>query len=101
MKGDTGMYQLGIDVSKNTRDICLIREGIRGRLKTKRIKNDFRAVHIINAWLLQHDCALIDVHIIMEVTGVYHELLATGLHLAKSLWPTLIVPVNLRVAWIF
>ncbi|EFH7886072.1 IS110 family transposase [Escherichia coli] len=76
------MYQLGIDVSKKTLDICLMLEGIRGRLKTKRIKNDFRAVHTINAWLQKHDCALCDVHIIMEATGVYHELLATGLHLA-------------------
>lgn len=39
------MYQLGIDVSKKTLDICLMLEGIRGRLKTKRIKNDFKAVH--------------------------------------------------------
>lgn len=76
------MYQLGIDVSKKTLDICLMLEGIRGQLKTKRIKNDFRAVHTINAWLQKHDCALCDVHIIMEATGVYHELLATGLHLA-------------------
>lgn len=76
------MYQLGIDVSKKTLDMCLMLEGIRGRLKTKRIKNDFRAVHTINAWLQKHDCALCDVHIIMEATGVYHELLAIGLHLA-------------------
>ncbi len=25
------MYQLGIDVSKNTLDLCLLREGIKGR----------------------------------------------------------------------
>ena len=49
------MYQLGIDVSKKTLDICLMREGIRGRLKTKRIKNDFKAVHIITAWLEHHN----------------------------------------------
>lgn len=97
------MYQLGIDVSKKTLDICLMREGIRGRLKTKRIKNDFRAVHIINAWLLQHDCALIDVHIIMEATGVITNYSQLGYiwQVAKSLWPTLIVPANLRVAWTF
>ncbi|MHA0917327.1 IS110 family transposase [Kosakonia cowanii] len=76
------MYLLGIDVSKKTLDICLLLEGIRGRLKTKRIKNDFKAVHTILAWLQKHNCPLSEVHIIMEATGVYHELLATGLYLA-------------------
>ncbi|PLR29058.1 IS110 family transposase, partial [Chimaeribacter arupi] len=76
------MYQLGIDVSKKTLDICLLLDGIHGRLKTKRVKNDFKAVHIIMAWLQQHNCTSGDVHIIMEATGVYHELLATGLYLA-------------------
>lgn len=76
------MYQLGIDVSKKTLDICLMLEGVRGRLMTKRIKNDFKAVHTIITWLQQHNCVLSDVHIIMEATGVYHETLATGLHLA-------------------
>lgn len=76
------MYQLGIDVSKKTLDICLMREGVRGRLKTKKIKNDFKAVHIITEWLEHHNCALSDAHVIMEATGVYHELLATGLYLA-------------------
>lgn len=78
------MYQLGIDVSKKTLDICLMREGVRGRLKTKKVKNDFKAVHIITAWIEHHNCALDDVHIIMEPTGVYHELLAIGLHLAGA-----------------
>lgn len=32
------MYQLGIDVSKKTLDICLMHEGVRGRLKTKKVK---------------------------------------------------------------
>ncbi|EGD0985812.1 IS110 family transposase [Salmonella enterica subsp. enterica serovar Bareilly] len=76
------MYQLGIDLSKKTLDICLMREGVRGRLKTKKVKNDFKAVHIITEWLEHHNCALSDAYIIMEATGVYHELLATGLHLA-------------------
>lgn len=76
------MYQLGIDVSKKTLDICLMLEGVRGRLKTKKVKNDFKAVHIITEWLEHHNCTISDTHIIMEPTGVYHELLATGLHLA-------------------
>ena len=45
------MYQLGIDVSKATLDICLLLDGVRGRIKTKKLKNDYRAVHVILAWL--------------------------------------------------
>lgn len=76
------MYQLGIDVSKATLDICLLLDGVRGRIKTKKLKNDYRAVHVILAWLQQQNCKPEDVHTIMEATGVYNELLATGLHLA-------------------
>ena len=32
------MFQLGIDVSKNTLDLCLLREGVKGRVKTRRLK---------------------------------------------------------------
>ncbi|PNL03917.1 hypothetical protein CEQ28_000540 [Hafnia alvei] len=49
------MYQLGIDVSKATLDICLLLDGIRGRIKTRKVKNDYRAVHIILAWLQQQN----------------------------------------------
>jgi transposase len=76
------MNQLGIDVSKKTLDICLLQEGHRGRIKTKKLKNDYKSVHIIVSWLQTQHCELQNVHIIMEATGVYHELLATSLHLA-------------------
>ncbi|HBC0989863.1 TPA: hypothetical protein IGZ61_004640 [Escherichia coli] len=48
------MYQLGIDISKKTLGICLMHEGVRGRLKTKTVKNDFKVVHIITEWLGHH-----------------------------------------------
>ncbi|PNM27221.1 hypothetical protein A6J66_000585 [Yersinia enterocolitica] len=76
------MYQLGIDVSKASLDICLLLDGVRGRIKTKKLKNDYRAVNSIISWLQQQNCKPEDVQTIMEATGVYHELLATGLHLA-------------------
>jgi hypothetical protein len=34
------MFQLGIDVSKNSLDLCLLREGVKGRVKTRKLKND-------------------------------------------------------------
>ncbi|MDZ7320099.1 transposase [Kosakonia sacchari] len=37
---------------------------------------------MVSAWLQKHNCVLSDVQFIMEATGVQHELLATGLHLA-------------------
>lgn len=74
------MFQLGIDVSKKTLDLCLLREGVKGRVKTRRLKNDLNAVGTIISWLGKQQCAPADVHIIMEATGIYHESLAYGLY---------------------
>ncbi len=45
------MYQLGIDVSKNTLDLCLLREGIKGRIKTRKLKNTADAAKVVTEWL--------------------------------------------------
>ncbi|HGU7952218.1 TPA: transposase [Escherichia coli] len=74
------MFQLGIDVSKKTLDLCLLREGVKGRVKTRKLQNDINAVSAVIAWLSKQHCKPEDVHIIMEATGVYHESLAYGLH---------------------
>ncbi|EMM4591267.1 IS110 family transposase [Salmonella enterica] len=74
------MFQLGIDVSKKTLDLCLLREGVKGRVKTRKLKNDFNAVGTVVSWLRKQHCEPGDVHIIMEATGVYHESMAYGLH---------------------
>lgn len=42
------MFQLGIDVSKKTLDLCLLREGVKGRVKTRRLKNDVNAASTVN-----------------------------------------------------
>ena len=42
------MYQLGIDVSKNTLDLCLLREGIKGRIKTRKLKNTADAAKVVD-----------------------------------------------------
>ncbi|HAV9747919.1 TPA: IS110 family transposase, partial [Escherichia coli] len=76
------MFQLGIDVSKKTLDLCLLREGVKGRVKTRKLQNDINAVSAVIAWLSKQHCKPEDVHIIMEATGVYHESLTYGLHKA-------------------
>lgn len=78
------MFQLGIDVSKNTLDLCLLREGVKGRVKTRRLKNDLNAASTVIGWLGKQQCDPADVHIIMEATGVYHESLAYGLYKAGA-----------------
>jgi len=78
------MFQLGIDVGKKTLDLCLLREGVKGRVKTRKLKNDFNAASTVINWLYKQHCEPADVHIIMEATGVYHESLAYGLYKAVA-----------------
>lgn len=78
------MFQLGIDVSKNTLDLCLLRDGVKGRVKTRKLKNDLSATSAVINWLHKQHCEPVEVHIIMEATGVYHESLAYGLHKAGA-----------------
>lgn len=76
------MFQLGIDVSKKTLDLCLLREGVKGWVKTRKFKNDLSAASAVINWLHKQHCEPVEVHIIMEATGVYHESLAYSLHKA-------------------
>jgi len=78
------MVQLGIDVSKKTLDLCLLREGVKGRIKTRRLKNDFNAASAVIGWLVKQQCEPADVHILMEAMAVYHESLAYGLYKAGA-----------------
>ncbi len=61
------MFQLGIDVSKKTLDLCLLREGVKGRVKTRKLQNDINAVSAAIAWLSKQHCKPEDVHIIFEL----------------------------------
>ena len=74
------MFPVGIDVSKNTLDLCMLYEGIKGRTKTRNIQNNRHSVENILRWLRLQHCGPEDVHVVMEATGVYHERLATKLH---------------------
>lgn len=79
------MFQLGIDVRKKTLDLCLLCEGVKGKVKTRKLKNDFNAAIAVISWLCKQHVELTNVHIIMEATGVYHESLAYGLHKAGAM----------------
>ncbi|MDE8558934.1 IS110 family transposase, partial [Pantoea vagans] len=74
------MFPVGIDVSKDTLDLCILYDDIKGRIRTKKIKNDRSAAANIFRWLRLQHCGPGDVHLIMEATGVYHERLAFSLH---------------------
>ncbi|KKF34905.1 IS110 family transposase [Erwinia tracheiphila] len=78
------MFQFGIDVSKKTLDLCLLREGVKGKVKTRKLKNDFNAADAVIGWLSKQHCEPANVHIIMEATGVYHESLAYALYKAGA-----------------
>ena len=71
------MFPVGIDVSKNTLDLCMLYDGIKGRIKTRNIQNNRHSVENILRWLRLQHCSPEDVHVVMEATGVYHERLAT------------------------
>lgn len=74
------MFPVGIDVSKNTLDLCILYDGIKGRIKPRNIQNNRHSVENILRWLRLQHCGPEDVHVVMEATGVYHERLATELH---------------------
>lgn len=78
------MFPVGIDVSKETLDLCMLYDGIKGRMRTKKINNDSSAAANIFRWLRLQHCGPEDAHIIMEATGVYHERLALSLYEAGA-----------------
>lgn len=79
------MFQLGIDASKKTFDLCLLCQGVKGKVKTRKLKNDFNAAIAVISWLCKQHVELTNVHIIIEATGIYHESLADGLHKARAM----------------
>jgi len=75
----TATAAVGIDVSKDTLDACLIRSG--GKTKEAAFANDPKGHTALCAWADRHakGAAL---HFCMEATGPYSEALAT--HLADA-----------------
>lgn len=74
------MFTLGIDVSKNKIDICLLIAGTRGKKKHKVLTNEPGVARTVIDWLEAQKCSPQSVTVVLEATGIYHENLAYGLH---------------------
>lgn len=71
------MIYLGIDVSKQKLDLCLLSGN--GKKKSKSLKNQPDVELEINDWLLKQKCPPEQVMAVMEATSIYHENAAYGL----------------------
>ncbi|MFS2220976.1 IS110 family transposase [Pantoea sp. B65] len=74
------MIYLGVDISKQKFDVCLLPEGSSGKKKSKVFKNAPGADRELKTWLLRQKCDPAQVTVVMEATSVYHENLAFALH---------------------
>ncbi len=72
------MIYLGIDVSKQKLDLCLLPGN--GKKKTKTLKNQPDVGLEISTWLIKQKCPPEQVMAVMEATSVYHENAAYGLY---------------------
>lgn len=90
------MFPVGIDVSKNTLDLCMLYDDIKGRIKTRNIQNNRHSVENILRWLRLQHCSPEDVHVVIITNGwpLNYMMPVSGF-----LWPTLTVVGSLRVAW--
>ena len=90
---------VGIDVSKNKLDICVLREG---KLKHKVISNDKSGFAAFAQWLVSLDLNLGDVHVCLEATGPYSEaIVGAAMHkLAHLIYGVLKTGKPFRADWI-
>jgi len=73
------MKYLGVDVSKEKLDCCLLHSAGETKRKTKVVSNSVAGVNSLLAFLDKEAIARDDVHVVMEGTGVYHQLAAETL----------------------
>lgn len=73
------MKYLGVDVSKEKLDCCLLREANDTKRKTKVVANSVLGVNNLLAFIDKEGLAREDVHVVLEGTGVYHQLAAETL----------------------
>lgn len=71
------MIYLGIDVSKQKLDLCLLPGN--GKKKSKTLKNHPAVAQDIHDWLIRQKCPPEQVMVVMEATSIYHENAAFGL----------------------
>lgn len=73
------MFPLGTDVSKAKLDCCLLLDESSGKRKTKSVANSKSGVADLLTWTAKLGISPDQLHVIMEGTGVYHELAAFAL----------------------
>lgn len=73
------MKYLGIDVSKEKLDCCLLRDAAETKRKTKVVANSPTGLAILISFVEKEGVAPDELHAIMEGTGVYHQLAAETL----------------------
>jgi len=73
------MNYLGIDVSKEKLDCCLLREASETRRKINRVDNSPTGLASIISIMKKEGIRPDELHVIMEGTGVYHQLAAETL----------------------
>lgn len=68
------MFYLGIDVSKAKLNATLLLQTQPPKLRSKTVPNTATGVANLLAWSTrQAGCAVADLHVLMEATGVYHD----------------------------
>lgn len=72
--------KLGIDISKNTFDVALIRDPATMKRKQRQFPNTPAGFQALLAWLVQQ--GVTDVHAVLAATGAYGDQLASCLHAA-------------------
>jgi transposase len=73
------MLYLGLDVAKAKLDACLLLDESHHKRKTKVVANTSGGVAELLQWAVKHGADLSALHVVMEGTGVYHELAALAL----------------------
>jgi transposase len=78
------MFFIGIDVSKAKLDCSLLLDIASGKRKPKSVANSKAGIVGLLAWCGKQQISPVDLHAIMEGTGVYHEQAALALFDAKA-----------------
>ena len=73
------MWSLGIDVAKAKLD-CVVIDKERGKQRDKTLPNTAAGVQALLQWLSERGVCRESLVVVMEPTGVYHELAAQALH---------------------
>lgn len=74
---------LGIDVSKDSLQVCISNQESDQRIRviaTTKFDNTAKGHNKLWAWICKHRVSGVDFHVTMEATGVYHESAAYFLH---------------------